>query len=41
MQLVFGRDAIVNIKLQVNWKYIKERKERLILKKNEREIRNE
>ena len=37
MQLVFGRDAVLNIKFQVNWKYIKERKEKLILKNNERE----
>jgi hypothetical protein len=31
MQLVFGRDAVLNIKFQANWKYIKERKEKLIL----------
>jgi hypothetical protein len=37
MQLVFGRDAVLNIKFQANWKYIKERKEKLILKNNERE----
>jgi hypothetical protein len=36
MQLVFGRDAVLNIKFQANWKYIKERKEKLILKNNER-----
>jgi hypothetical protein len=38
MQLVvFRRDAVLNLKFQATWKYIKERKEKLILKSNERE----
>eukprot|EP00957_Ditylum_brightwellii_P030792 2333278-Ditylum_brightwellii.AAC.1 len=37
MQLVFGKDAILNVKHQANWKYINERKEKLIKKKNEQE----
>jgi hypothetical protein len=37
LQLVFGRDVVLNMKFQVNWKYIKERKEKLIIKNNERE----
>eukprot|EP00957_Ditylum_brightwellii_P050054 3794170-Ditylum_brightwellii.AAC.1 len=28
MQLVFGRDAILNAKHEANWKYINERKEK-------------
>jgi hypothetical protein len=34
MQLVFGRDAVLNIKFQANWKYIKDRKQKITLKKN-------
>jgi hypothetical protein len=30
MQLVFGRDAILNIKFEANWDYIKKRKQDLI-----------
>ena len=37
MQLVFGRDAIMNTKFQANWKYIKERKQQLINSNNEKE----
>jgi transposase InsO family protein len=37
MQLVFGRDAIHNIRFQADWQYIKERRRRLILQNNERE----
>jgi len=37
MQLVFGRDAILNIKFQADWQYIKERKQRIINQNNERE----
>ena len=29
-QLVFGRDAIMNIKHEANWKFIRERKQKLI-----------
>jgi hypothetical protein len=37
MQLVFGRDAILNVKHVTNWTYIKERKQRMIRKNNQRE----
>jgi hypothetical protein len=37
MYLVFGRDAILNIKFQANWKYIKDRKKKIILKNDQRE----
>ena len=33
-QLVFGRDAILNTVFQANWKYIKDRKQKLIHKNN-------
>ena len=33
-QLVFGRDAILNIKYEANWQYIKQRKQQLINKNN-------
>jgi hypothetical protein len=36
-QLVFGRDAILNVKFDANWKYIQERKQRLIDENNRRE----
>jgi hypothetical protein len=36
-QLVFGRDAILNTKFEANWAYIKEQKQKLIKKNNERE----
>ena len=34
-QLVFGRDHVLNIKYQANWKQIKDRKQRIINKNNE------
>jgi hypothetical protein len=37
MQLVCGRDAILNIKHEANWKFIRERKQRLIRENNRRE----
>jgi hypothetical protein len=37
MQLVFGRDAILNVQFQPDWQYIKERRQRMILQNNERE----
>jgi hypothetical protein len=36
-QLVFGRDALLNISFQADWQYIKERKQKLILQNNKRE----
>ena len=37
MQLVFGRDAMLNIQFKANWKLIKERKQQLIKQNNKRE----
>ena len=37
MQLVCGRDAILNVKHEANWKLIRERKQRLIRENNRRE----
>ena len=37
MQLVFGRDAIFNILHKANWRYIQERKQRIINKNNAKE----
>ena len=37
MQLVFGRDAILNVKFTANWQFIKEQKQKLIHKNNENE----
>ena len=37
MQLVFGRDAILNTKFEADWKFIKEHKQQLIKKNNENE----
>lgn len=37
IQLVFGRDAILNVKHEANWKCINERKDKIIKKKNENE----
>eukprot|EP00957_Ditylum_brightwellii_P074684 5676643-Ditylum_brightwellii.AAC.1 len=37
MQLVFGRDAILNVKYEANWKYINERNKKIIKKNNENE----
>ena len=36
-QLVFGRDSVLNVRHKANWKLIKERKQKLINKGNERE----
>ena len=36
-QLVFGRDMIFNIKHEANWEYIRQRKQKLIDKNNQRE----
>ena len=36
-QLVFGRDAILNVQVQADWKLIKQRKQELIKKNNLRE----
>jgi hypothetical protein len=37
MQLVFGRDALMNIKFKADWKYIKQRKQEIIMKNNKKE----
>ena len=37
MQLVFGRDAILNIPFTANWKLIEDRKRKLIEHNNKRE----
>eukprot|EP00957_Ditylum_brightwellii_P198437 15122505-Ditylum_brightwellii.AAC.1 len=37
MQLVFGRDAIMNIKHKTDWSCIKQRREEVIRKNNEQE----
>ena len=37
MQLVFGRDAILNLKFSANWQFIKEQKQKLIHKNNQNE----
>ena len=36
-QLVFGRDALLNISFEADWQYIKERKQHRILQNNQRE----
>ena len=36
-QLVFGRDAMLNVRHEANWAYIRERKQRLIKENNKRE----
>ena len=36
-QLVFGRDAILNIGFQIDWELVKDRKQRLIQHNNQRE----
>jgi transposase InsO family protein len=38
-QLVFGRDAVLNVKFDANWKYIRERKQRTIDANNRNENR--
>ncbi len=40
MQLTFGRDAIHNVNFQADWRYIKERKQKLIVQNNRRENKN-
>ena len=37
MQLVFGRDALMDIRFKADWKYIKQRKQEIIAKNNARE----
>jgi hypothetical protein len=37
MQLVFGRDAIMNIQFRADWKLITDRKQKLIKQNNKRE----
>ena len=37
MQLVFGRDALMNIKFKADWNYIRQRKQEIINKNNRRE----
>jgi len=39
MQAVFGRDAIMNVKFQADWKYIQDRKQQMINYNNKRENR--
>jgi hypothetical protein len=36
-QLVFGRDALLNVSFQANWDYIKEPKQHCILQNNKKE----
>ena len=36
-QLVFGRDAMLNVSFKANWQYIKDRKQKLIRQNNKRE----
>jgi len=36
-QLVFGRDALLNVSFEADWQYIKERKQKLITQNNKRE----
>ena len=40
MQLVFGRDAILNVKFEADWKLIKERKQKVIQANNQKENKN-
>jgi transposase InsO family protein len=37
MQLVFGRDAIFNVRFQADWHYLNARRQRMILHNNEKE----
>lgn len=39
MQLIFNRDAILNVKFHADWKFIKDRKQKLINANNRRENR--
>ena len=36
-QLVFGRDAMLNVSFEADWQYIKDQKQKLILQNNQRE----
>ena len=36
-QLVFGRDALLNVSFEADWQYIKERKQKLIVQNNRKE----
>ena len=36
-QLVFNRDALLNISFEADWQYIRERKQKLIVQNNKRE----
>jgi hypothetical protein len=36
-QLVFGRDALLNVSFEADWQYIKERKQKLIVQNNKKE----
>ena len=36
-QLVFGRDALLNVSFEANWQYIRDRKQKLITQNNVRE----
>jgi hypothetical protein len=36
MQLVFGRDAILNIKFEADWKLIKQRKQKVMQANNQK-----
>jgi hypothetical protein len=37
MQLVFGRDAVLNTKFEADWKYIRDQKQKLIEQNNKQE----
>ena len=37
MQLVFGRDALLNVRFQADWEYIKQRKTKVIIQNNQKE----
>ena len=39
-QLVFGRDAMLNVSFEADWQYIKERKQKRILQNNRKENEN-
>jgi predicted outer membrane repeat protein len=36
-QLVFGRDALLNVRFQADWEYIKQRKTKVIMQNNQKE----
>ena len=41
MQLVFSRDAILNVQFHADWKYIKDRKQQVINQKNKGKTKKE